>query len=103
MENFNMTENKQSKNNLFYPYSFDKLKELIKEIGGEGEWRKCTEHHYQFTNIYGAHFNFWPSTGRVQINGDKRAVKTFRHKYLLRVSKKYQKLFHPEPNNIAIA
>lgn len=101
MENFKMTKSKKPKSPLHFHGSFDELKKLIADIGGAGEWKKCTEHHYQFINVYGACFNWWPSKGTVWINGNKRAAATFRYKFLPIVSKKYQKLFHPEPNNIA--
>lgn len=98
-----MKKYKKTKSALYFHGTYEELKTLISEIAGKGEWKKCTKHHYQFSNVYGACFNWWPNTGTVRINGDAKAAAILRYKFPPKVSKKYQKIFNPEPNNTAIA
>lgn len=91
-------QNNKTKSPLYYYKTFEELQTLIEEIGGTGEWKKCSDTHYQFTNVYGARFNWWSTTGAVRINGNKRSAAILRFKFLPKVSEKYQKLLCPEPN-----
>ena len=80
----------RAKSRLFFRKPFNELQTLIKKIGEDGEWKKCSETHHQFSNIYGAHFNWWQNTGTVTVTGNKEAAKTFRYKFLKEVSDKYR-------------
>jgi hypothetical protein len=57
----------------YWKSTADKLRDVLEEVSPEGQWQEHNN-YFMYRTIDGAVVNFWPSTGRFNLQGTQEAM-----------------------------